>query len=88
MLNFKNRPLPAGWDKCALPEFVRVEMGQSPSSTTYNYEKKGVPFFQGKAEFGELYRTIDKYCSERKNKILSGSIRAWASYYLDRSLYQ
>lgn len=41
-------------------------MGQSPPSRTYNAEGIGLPFFQGKAEFGELYPTAVKWCSEPK----------------------
>jgi len=43
-------------------------MGQSPPSDTYNHEKTGLPFFQGKAEFTDLHPTIKKWCSE-PNKI-------------------
>ena len=43
-------------------------MGQSPSSNTYNHSGDGLPFFQGKAEFGDLYPTINMYCSQ-PNKI-------------------
>ena len=45
-------------------------MGQSPPSQTYNHRREGLPFFQGKAEFGELYPTINMYCS-RPRKIAS-----------------
>lgn len=38
-------------------------MGQSPSSYTYNETGDGLPFFQGKAEFGKLYPTARKWCS-------------------------
>jgi type I restriction enzyme, S subunit len=37
-------------------------MGQSPPSATYRDEPEGLPFFQGKAEFGELYPTARKWC--------------------------
>ena len=47
-----------------LPDFTKVVMGQSPSSETYNKNGVGLPFFQGKAEFGTIYPKIDKYCSE------------------------
>src|SRR5690242_4777439 len=39
-------------------------MGQSPPSSTYNNDGKGLPFFQGKAEFGDIYPTAVKYCSK------------------------
>ena len=51
-----------------LPEFTRITMGQSPPSEAYNRSHEGLPFFQGKAEFGDLYPTINKYCS-RPRKI-------------------
>jgi len=65
--------LPQGWALCNLPDFVHLEMGQSPPSTTYNHEGIGLPFFQGKAEFGELYPKIDKYCSEPKKIAKAGA---------------
>jgi type I restriction enzyme S subunit len=37
-------------------------MGQSPGSETYRDEADGLPFFQGKADFGELHPTPRKYC--------------------------
>ena len=43
-------------------------MGQSPPSETYNYRGDGLPFFQGKAEFGHPHPTINMYCSH-PNKI-------------------
>ena len=38
-------------------------MGQSPPSSSYNEQGIGLPFFQGKAEFGEIYPIPVKYCS-------------------------
>lgn len=38
--------------------------GQSPESKYYNTDGIGVPFFQGKADFGKLYPTIRVYCSQ------------------------
>ena len=67
-INLTNNDIPAGWQLCRLPDFACIVMGQSPSSETYNHEGSGIPFFQGKAEFGEVYPRIDKYCS-RPNKI-------------------
>ena len=58
--------LPSGWHRCALPDFTHIVMGQSPSSGTYNLSRRGVPFFQGKGEFGRLYPKIRLYCSQPK----------------------
>ncbi|MBI4993381.1 restriction endonuclease subunit S [Candidatus Wolfebacteria bacterium] len=46
-----------------LGEVAEVIMGQSPPSSSYNEQGKGLPFFQGKAEFGEIYPAPVKYCS-------------------------
>lgn len=43
-------------------------MGQSPPSDTYNDTGEGLPFFQGKAEFGKLYPKVKIFCS-KPNKI-------------------
>ena len=60
--------IPNGWQHCVLPDFAHIVMGQSPPSTTYNRSGDGLPFFQGKAEFGDLYPTVNMYCSQ-PNKI-------------------
>ena len=39
-------------------------MGQSPNSTSYNYENRGIPFFQGNADFGEKYPSIRLWCDK------------------------
>ena len=60
--------LPAGWQKATLAEVAEIIMGQSPSSQYYNSDGEGLPFFQGKAEFGELYPKPVKWCSQ-PNKV-------------------
>jgi len=47
-----------------LKEFCTIIAGQSPESKYYNMEGDGLPFFQGKADFGDLYPTIRVYCSK------------------------
>jgi type I restriction enzyme S subunit len=46
-----------------LGKVTKIIMGQSPSSDAYNTEKKGLPFLQGCAEFGDIYPAPVKYCS-------------------------
>jgi type I restriction enzyme S subunit len=46
-----------------LKEAADIIMGQSPASSTYNDEGKGLPFYQGKAEFGERHPIVKKWCS-------------------------
>ncbi len=60
--------LPLNWCECKLEDFCYINLGQSPSSDTYNNDKKGIPFFQGKADFGKTYPTVRCWCSS-PNKI-------------------
>jgi type I restriction enzyme S subunit len=52
----------------SLPEVAKIIMGQSPPSSSYNTKGEGLPFFQGKADFGDLYPTVRMFCTE-PNKI-------------------
>lgn len=47
-----------------LKDCCTIIAGQSPESKYYNTEGNGLPFFQGKADFGELYPTVRVYCSQ------------------------
>lgn len=49
-----------------LKDCCTIIAGQSPESKYYNTEGNGLPFFQGKADFGELYPVIRVYCSQPK----------------------
>ena len=51
------------WGVKKLDEIAKIIMGQSPPSTSYNESGNGLPFFQGKADFGDLYPNTVKYCS-------------------------
>lgn len=51
-----------------LNDICTITMGQSPPSSAYNSKQKGLPFFQGKAEFTELHPVTVKWCTE-SNKI-------------------
>jgi len=66
--------LPERWGWTTLDTACLIIQGQSPESTTYNNEGKGMPFFQGKAEFGELYPSPVKWCTSPKKKALKGDI--------------
>ena len=56
------------WKTVKLGDVCEIVMGQSPPSGTYNTDGIGLPFFQGKAEFTELYPVVRKWCSQ-PNKI-------------------
>lgn len=58
--------LPPSWSWVKLGDVCEIVMGQSPPSSTYNTDQIGLPFFQGKAEFTEIYPEVRKWCSEPK----------------------
>jgi len=47
--------IPEGWEVRKLKYIGAITMGQSPDSNLINGEGAGIPFFQGKADFGKLY---------------------------------
>jgi type I restriction enzyme, S subunit len=52
------------WGQTELGKVCRIILGQSPSSDAYNQERIGLPFFQGKSEFGSRYAQVKTWCSE------------------------
>ena len=58
--------LPEGWLWTKLEEISEIILGQSPPSSTYNTDGEGLPFYQGKLEFGKLYPTPRKWCTAPK----------------------
>ena len=55
---------PPNWDVVPLSDAATVIQGQSPPGASYNTNGKGLPFFQGKAEFTDLSPVASKWCSE------------------------
>ena len=60
--------------------FLKINMGQSPPSDSYNKNRIGLPFLQGVTDFGEIYPNYITWCSNPKkiagkNQILF-SVRA------------
>ncbi|WP_081642875.1 restriction endonuclease subunit S [Lachnobacterium bovis] len=58
----------------ALKDIAKITMGQSPDSSSYNEEKEGLPFFQGNADFGELYPNERVWCNDPKKVAEPGDI--------------
>jgi len=56
------------WEKVKLSDVCEIIAGKSPPSLTYNNSGIGLPFFQGKADFGDNYPKVRMWCSE-PNKI-------------------
>lgn len=57
-----------------LPEVTTIVMGQSPPGSTYNERGEGLPFFQGKAEFGTVSPSPKKWCTEPMRLAETGDI--------------
>jgi type I restriction enzyme S subunit len=50
------------WPAQKLGGLAVIVMGQSPPGETYNTDGRGMPFFQGKAEFSDEYPEVQKWC--------------------------
>ena len=57
-----------------LSDVADLVMGQSPPSPSYNEVGEGLPFYQGKSEFGATYPTPKKYCTDPKKIAEEGDI--------------
>jgi type I restriction enzyme S subunit len=72
--------IPQEWEVSSVDSFLKINMGQSPPSETYNDQKKGLPFYQGVSDFNEIFPIPRIWCSIPKkianpNEILF-SVRA------------
>jgi len=66
--------LPEGWLWTRLYDVAEIILGQSPPSSTYNENGNGVPFYQGKLEFGKIYPTPRKWCTAPKKIAEKGDV--------------
>jgi len=62
----ENLQLPKGWMWTKLGKISEIILGQSPPSSTYNENEEGLPFYQGKLEFGKIYPIPRKWCTVPK----------------------
>ena len=56
--------LPNGWRVVRLGEVCEIIAGQSPPGTTYRTNPEGLPFFQGKVDFGKIHPVARVWCVE------------------------
>jgi type I restriction enzyme S subunit len=64
--SFQHSPLgkiPAGWIAGTIGDDFNLTMGQSPPGNTYNESAKGLPFFQGRTDFGFRYPVERVFCT-------------------------
>ena len=55
--------LPTGWRVGQVEDGFEIVMGQSPPGHTYNDTGDGLPFFQGRSDFGFRYPKNRKFCT-------------------------
>lgn len=55
--------IPQGWRTGTVGEAFNLTMGQSPPGDTYNEEGNGLPFYQGRRDFGFRFPTRRVYCT-------------------------
>ncbi|MCR4314279.1 MAG: restriction endonuclease subunit S [Candidatus Uhrbacteria bacterium] len=62
------------WPTKKLGEVAKIIMGQSPSSSTYNESGEGLPFYQGKKDYGDINPTVRIWCSVPGKVVEAGDI--------------
>ncbi len=55
--------IPEEWEAKSLKDCMNLTMGQSPPGSTYNDRREGLPFFQGRSDFGFRYPQNRRFCS-------------------------
>ena len=64
----KKARIESKWDVVKLGDVIELVSGQSPQSEYYNQTGKGMPFYQGKTEFGDLFLNDPVYWTEKITK--------------------
>jgi type I restriction enzyme S subunit len=70
----ERKELPEGWRWVKLGEVCEITAGQSPPGSTYREFSEGLPFFQGKADFGKIHPVARVWCVEPKKIAQTGDI--------------
>jgi type I restriction enzyme S subunit len=76
-IKYKDTPIgkiPVDWEVVRLSDVSEINMGQSPPSEDCSQEAKGLPFYQGNADFGSKYPSPQKWCINSKKIANEGDI--------------
>ncbi len=68
------KEIPKGWRGGVLSDIANIIMGQSPEGASYNNEKKGMIFYQGRTDFGNRFPDISTYTTAPTRKAKQGDI--------------
>ena len=74
LILINKKDLPESWVIAKIEDISTVVLGQSPASSSYNTGGAGLPFFQGKAEFGPSYPQAVKWCTEPKKTAFKNDV--------------
>ena len=55
--------IPKGWEISSVGQHFLLTMGQSPPGSTYNEAENGLPFYQGRTDFGFRFPSRRIFCS-------------------------
>lgn len=55
--------IPKGWQFSTVGKHFKLTMGQSPPGSTYNESGDGLPFFQGRTDFGFRFPSRRVFCT-------------------------
>jgi len=64
--SFGDDGLPVRWEQKSVLDVFDFTMGQSPPGNTYNEEKNGIPFWQGRRDFEFRFPSNRVYCTAPK----------------------
>ncbi len=64
--------IPEGWEVGRLGDDFTITMGQSPPGSTYNEDGDGLPFFQGRRDFGFRFPEKRVFCTQPKRFAKAG----------------
>lgn len=72
--------IPKGWGLSTVGESFILTMGQSPPGDTYNTSREGLPFYQGRTDFGFRFPSERVFCTKPSRLAQTGdtlvSVRA------------
>jgi len=66
--------IPAGWKVGDLGELCHLTMGQSPPGDAYNLSGEGLPFYQGRTDFGMRFPKTRMYSTLGNRKASPGDV--------------
>ena len=66
--------MPKDWTVKPIFKILKITMGQSPPSESYNQEEQGLPFYQGVTDFGTMHPNPTIWCTESKKTAQKNSI--------------